>query len=194
MRKMILVHGWSGSPTSEPWFNWLKDESEKRGIEFIAPVMPNTNNPKMSEWVDKLRETIENLDEETYLVGHSMGCLTIIKYLSELINQRVAGIVFVAPWIELDKKSIEEEGEESVRIVKSWINEPINFENTKNSTEKILSIFSDNDPYVLLSNVKTFEKKLNSEIIIKNNEGHFNETCKINEILELVEDDNTNNK
>jgi len=187
MKKLYLVHGWGGGPASEPWFNWLKKECEKRDIEFIAPQMPDTNSPIMAKWVSKLSETINNLDEETYLVGHSMGCLAIINYLSKLENPKVSKIVLVAPWIELDESSIEEEGQESVEIVREWIKKPVDFTNAKNSTDKILSIFSDNDPFVTLSNINFFREKLDTEIIIKNNEEHFNKTKQINEIIEFIE-------
>jgi len=187
MKKVILIHGWGGSPTSEPWLIWLKEECEKRNLEFNAPEMPDTESPKMDEWISKIESLNLELDEESYFIGYSVGCQTIIRYLSKLDNPKLGGIIFVAPWTKLDEKSIEEEGEESVEIVKSWISVPINYKNAKNSTNNILAIFSDNDPYVPVSEADTFKEKLGAEIIIKNNKRHFNYNKELNEIMEFIE-------
>ncbi|MFH0711518.1 MAG: alpha/beta fold hydrolase [archaeon] len=192
MEKLILVHGWGGSPDGESWFGPLKKECEISGIKFIAPAMPDSDNPKMGEWVSKLKEVIGDLDENTCFVGHSIGCQTIIRYLSDVGgNIKVGGIVFVAPWTKLNEKSIEEEGEESVEIVKSWVGVPMDFEKARNHMTKVLAIFSDDDPYVPLSETKIFKKKLNSKIIVKSGEGHFNETEEIKDIMEFLKDDDT---
>ena len=36
--------------------------------------MPNTANPKIEEWVDYLNSKVDLLNEETYFIGHSIGC------------------------------------------------------------------------------------------------------------------------
>ncbi|MCR4284605.1 MAG: alpha/beta hydrolase [archaeon] len=188
MKKLVLIHGWGGSPNSEPWFEVLKAECEKKNIKFIAPQMPDTDNPVMDKWVAKLKESLKDLDNETIFVGHSMGCQTIIRYLSQLDRKTIIGpTIFVAPWTKLDQKSIEEEGPESVNIVKSWVSVPINFDEAKRHLNKVLAIFSTNDPYVPLSNMKIFEKIFDADIITKNNEEHFNKTKEIKEIMEFIE-------
>ena len=188
MARLILVHGWGGSPDGESWFEPLKKECEVNGIEFVSPAMPNTNNPKMGEWVSKLREVVGDLNGNTCFVGHSMGCQTIIRYLAGVEGSvKIGRVVFVAPWTKLDKKSIEEEGEESVEIVKSWIDVPINFEKARNHMTKILAIFSDDDPYVPLSEVEIFKEKLGAEIVVKKGQGHFNETKEIKDIMGFLD-------
>jgi len=194
MTKLYLIHGWGGSINSEPWFNWLDKKFEKRNLEMnlemIIPQMPDTNSPKIDEWIKKLNEIVD-LDSQTYFVAHSIGCQAVIRFLSQVKEDMdISGIVFVAPWIKLDEKSIEEEGPESVAVVESWISRPIDYENTRKFCSRVLSIFSDNDPYVPLSNVDIFRKELNSEIIIKSGEEHFNETKEINEIVEFIDNDN----
>ena len=188
MEKLILVHGWGGNPNSEPWFGSLKHQCKEKGIEFIAPAMPNTENPKMNEWISKLKEYSKDLDEQTYFVGHSMGCQTIIRYLSEIPNDvKVGNIVFVAPWIKLNMESIKEEGEESVKIAESWMNVPIRFDEANRHLTNVLAIFSDNDDWVPLSESETFKKRLGAEIIIKKGEGHFNKKKELKEIMEFLE-------
>ncbi len=187
MKKIYLIHGWGGSDSSEGWFGWLKEESKKLGIKVISFNMPNTDEPKIEEWIGFLKENAKDLDEETYFVGHSVGCQAILRYLEILdFGIKIGGVVFVAPWMELDKNTIEEEGEEVVEIARPWMETPIDFDKIKEHTNNFLCILSDNDPYVPLNNKEFFEEKFNAKLIIKNDEEHFNETEKIPEILEFV--------
>ena len=74
MKKVYLVHGWGGSDSSEGWFGWIKGELKKRKIELIAFNMPNTNEPKIDEWVGFLKNNVKNVDNREYHEGS--GCPT----------------------------------------------------------------------------------------------------------------------
>ena len=187
MKRAYLIHGWGGSDSSEGWFGWLKKELKDREIEVTSFNMPNTDEPKIKEWIGFLKENVKNINEETYFIGHSIGCQAILRFLEQLPeNIKIKACIFVAPWMHLDKKTIEEEGEEVVKIAKPWIETPIDFEKVKKHTPNFLTIFSDNDFYVPLSDSEIFKEKLNAKIIIKNNEEHFNETKEIKEIMDFI--------
>ena len=186
MKKAYLIHGWGGNPNSEGWFSWLREECKKRDIELIIPAMPDTNSPKIDEWINKIEETVSlNYNQEVYFIGHSIGCQAIMRYLDK-INKKINGIVFVAPWMKLDMNTIKKESKKVLDIAKPWVETPINFNKVKKLSGKIRGIFSDNDPYVPLSETKFFKEKLGAEIIIKENEGHFNNTDKIPEIIDFI--------
>lgn len=185
MKKVYLIHGWGGSNSSEGWFGWLKRELEAKDIELVIFPMPNTNNPKIEEWVGYMEEHVKDVDEETYFIGHSIGCQAILRYLEKLPEgKKVGGIIFIAGWFDLLEDCYE--SEEEKEIAQPWINTPINLEKVKEHTNKILAIFSDNDDCVPLSDEKLFKEKLNATTIVKNNEGHFNETQSIPEILSFI--------
>ena len=189
MKKLYLVHGWGGSPTSEGWFGWLMKECEKRDIIIEVPRMPNTENPIIKEWVGHLEKTC-NVDEETYFVGHSIGCQTIMRYLERLPkDKKIAGVGFVAGFFKLLETSWVAEDEEGIAkekaIAKPWIETPIDFDKVKSPTKNILAIFSDDDPCVSVSESKLFKERLGAKTFIKKNEGHFNTSKEIPEILEL---------
>lgn len=187
MKEIYLVHGWGGSDSSEGWFGWLKEKSREKNIEVISFNMPNTDKPKIEEWVGFLKEHVKDLDEETYFIGHSVDCQAVLRYLETLDSDIKIGVaVLVAPWMELDKNTLEEEGEEVVEIARPWMETPIDFDKVKKHTNNFLCILSDNDPYVPLTNKEFFEEKLGSEVVIKHNEEHFNETKEIPEIFEVV--------
>lgn len=182
MKRIYLIHGWGGNSNSEKWFSWMRDECEKRNIELIIPNMPNTKRPKIEEWMEKLNEIVD-VKTETYLIGHSIGCQAIMRFL-EQIKLRVKGVIFIAGRFNLIKESYEDDNEK--KTAKPWIETKIDFNKVKNNTDKIIAIFSDNDPYVSLSETKIFKEKLGAEIIIKRNEEHFNDTEKIEEVFNFI--------
>jgi len=185
MAKVYLIHGWGGCDSSEGWFGWLKGKLKKRKIETIGFNMPNTDYPKIEEWVGFLEENVKDIDEKTYLVGHSIGCQTILRFLEKLPKKtKIGGCIFVAGWFNLKEETYELE--EDRKIAEPWIKTPMDFKKIKQHTNHFMAIFSDNDPYVHLDNQKIFKEKLNAKIIIKNNEGHFNETEEIPQIISFI--------
>ena len=184
MKKVYLIHGWGGSSRGG-WFDWLKQELPKMNIKVDALEMPNTDYPKIEEWVGYLMNTVKEIDEETYFVGHSVGCQAIMRFLEKLPESiKIKGCVFVAGWFNLKEEASEDD--EDLKIARPWLETPIDFEKVKQHTNNFLAIFSDNDPYVPLSDKEIFKEKLNAEIIVKNNQGHFNEAEKIEEALKFI--------
>lgn len=181
MKRVYIIHGWGGSPR-EKMNEWLKGELQKRGYEVIVPEMPDTDEPKIKNWVEKIRKIVKNPDKNTYFIGHSVGCQGILRYLETLdLKTQIGGAVLIAPWIKLDEETIKEEGEESVRISKPWVETPIEWKKVKLHTNKFICILSDNDPYVPLSNGDFFKEKLGAEIIMEKNKGHYMESDRVKE-------------
>lgn len=185
MKKVYLVHGWDGSPSSEPWFKWLKQELPKMNVKIDALEMPHSKTPEIEEWVSYLMNTVKEIDRETYFIGHSIGCQAIMRYLEKLPESiKIAGCVFVAGFFNLKEEAYEDE--EDREIAKPWIETPISFEKIKNHTINFLAIFSKDDPDVPVSDSELFKERLGAKIILKNNEEHFNKTGEIQEILEFI--------
>ena len=186
MSKVIIVHGWGGN-SEQNWMPWIKEELEDKGFEAVTLDMPDTEHPKIKSWVSYLESHVDKPSEEVHFIGHSIGCQAILRYL-EKINTKVGKTVLVAPWIHLDENTIKEEGEESVQISKPWMEMPINFKKIK-KLSKFTCIFSDNDPYVPLSDTEIFKKELNAEIVIEHNKEHFTDNeyeSILNKFLEMT--------
>jgi hypothetical protein len=182
VKRVFIIHGWGGFP-EEAWIPWLKKELQKKGFEVFNPAMPDTNNPKIDVWINALKKLVGIVDEETYFVGHSIGCQAILRYLETLDKKiKVGNVVLVAPWLHLDAQTIKEEGEESVNIAKPWVETPINFEKIVLHIKKITCIFSDSDPFVPLSDAKLFKQKLNAKTIIEKSKGHFSQSDEIKQL------------
>ena len=156
-RRVFVVHGWEGYP-KEGWFPWLSEELSKKGFKVHVLPMPNSESPKIEEWVSFLAKNVGEIDEKTVLVGHSIGCQTIWRYLESLKeDERIAGAVLVAPWIRLNAENALQD-EESRTIAKPWLETPIDWEKVKKHCGKFVVILSDDDPYVYLEDGKFFEE------------------------------------
>lgn len=189
MKKAFIIHGWDGSP-NEPMHQWLKEELTKEGYEVHIPSMPNPEVPVIEEWVQTIINEATKAsapDEEALFVGHSVGCQAVLRAIEVLAEGvKVGGIILIAPWMELDKQTIEEEGEEVIEIARPWMETPINFEKIKSHTDTIFAIFSDNDPYVPVSQKDVFEKELGAETMVLEGYGHFSPADNVREVAPVM--------
>ena len=184
-KKVFIVHGWGGSP-KENWLPWLKKELENRGFEVFVPQLPDPDNPRIQNWIPALAKVVGIPDEQTYFVGHSMGCQTIARYLEGLPeNIKVGGAVFVAGFF---KRLTGLEDEPGVPETDAhWLGTPLDLAKVKSHLPKSIALFSDNDPYVPLDNQDDYRDKLGSKIIIEHNMGHFNESAGVTELPVALE-------
>ncbi len=184
MKRVFIIHGWDGNP-EEAWIVWLKKKLSEKGFEVFAPAMPNTDEPVIEEWVNFLENLVGEPDENTYFVGGSIGCQTILRYLEKIKGKKVGGVVFVAGWFNLSEFTFKEEpaDEEEARIIaKPWLENPIDIKQIRKSTKNIVAIFSDNDPYVSISDKDIFHEKLGAKIIIESKKGHFRDIDGVKEL------------
>jgi len=163
MKKAIIVHCWDGYP-EYCWYPDVKKELEKKGFEVLVPAMPDTNVPNLSKWLPKLKEIAGTPDEDTYLIGHSIGCITIMRYLESLSEkQKIGGAIFVAGFTD----------DLGFKELKNFFETPINFKKIKLNSKQFVDIISDNDPYVPLDRGDIIKEKLGAEVIVKHNAKHF---------------------
>ncbi|MEI8060803.1 MAG: alpha/beta fold hydrolase [Candidatus Berkelbacteria bacterium] len=184
MKKVIIVHGWGGNPSGD-WFPWLKEKLEANSVEVIVPAMPDTLRPTIDAWVSALADAAGNIDEDTILVGHSIGCQTILRFVEKLPeNTKIGGIILVAAWLHLSDETWDEEY--TKEIAKPWLETPINFEKIKNHTKNVVCIQSEDDPYVPVADAAIFEEKLVAKIILLKNSGHIAAEDGITDLPEVL--------
>ena len=136
------------------------------------PQLPEAGSPRIHNWVQKLSEVVGIADENTYFVGHSMGCQTIARYLETLPEGvKIGGAIFVAGFFK--RLTGLEDDPDVQKTEKHWLDAPLNLAKVKSHLPKSVAIFSDNDPYVPLDNQDDFRDKLGSKIIIEHKKGHF---------------------
>ena len=182
MKRVFRIHGWDGRPDNH-WFPWLSLELKADGFEVFAPQMPHAAEPKVSEWLSFLREYVGRPDKDTYFVGHSLGCITIARYLAELSGTpsasgispskegerkkkegvRVGGCVFVAGF----------SGNISIPEIREFYELPFDAEKAKLHSDKFVMIFSDNDERVPMGKSLEFAKQLGAKTILERGKNHF---------------------
>lgn len=171
MKRVIIVHGWDGYP-EEGWFPWLKKELEARGFEVLVPQLPDAESPRIYKWIPELAKVVGVADEQTYFVGHSMGCQTIARYLESLPDGvQVGGAVFVSGFFK--HLSGLEDDPDIRETNQHWLGTPLDLQKVRSHLPKSVAIFSDDDPWVPLDNQDDFRDRLGSEIVIEYCKGHF---------------------
>lgn len=167
-KRAFIIHRWDGLPDGD-WYPWLRDELEQKGFKVTVPAMPDTSEPKIGAWVSHLRKIAGQPDEDTYFIGHSIGCQAIMRYL-ETSNAKIGGLIFVAGWFHL--KNLE--NEEVEEIAGPWLTTPINFPRIKERTSKITVFLSSNDPFdYSKENEIGFKELLSARVFMETNLGHF---------------------
>ena len=181
-KRVIIVHGWEGSPTAD-WLGWATEAFQAKGYEVITPLMPDTNNPVIAKWVDHLKSVAGTVDEDTYFIGHSIGCQAIMRFL-ETADAKVGGAIFVAGWFNL--KNLE--SKESEEIAKPWIQTSIDYAKVKMNLPRSIVILGDNDPWVPFEETKRdFETRLGSEVVTISGAEHITSDNDFGPFPQLVE-------
>lgn len=163
MPRVFLVHGWEGNPKNH-WFPWLERELRARYFEVYAPSMPKPGEPRLEVWVSHLADWVGKPQEDTFFVGHSLGCITVVRYLLKQPPERkVGGCVFVAGFTS----SL------GFNEISDFETEPHEVERARNRMNRVVCIISDMDPVVPLERATEFAKLLDAKIIIHPGKGHF---------------------
>ncbi len=189
MKRAFIIHGWGGNP-EEGWFPWAKNELEKRGFEVHVPAMPDAfgkEQPQIQPRINIIREAVGTPDENTYFIGHSIGCQSIDRYLETLPPEtKIGGVVYVAGWLTL--KGLEDYDEEDKEAAKPWLETPIDFEKVRKISPKSVAIFTKDDPFVDPGNAEFYKEKLGSKTIILELGEHLNDESDTKELPVVLEE------
>ncbi len=181
MKRAFLIHGWDGRPDNH-WFPYLSLELKANGFDVSAPQMPHASEPKVKEWLSFLTDYVGKPDQDTYFVGHSLGCIAIARYLSELSDDtnserdtkvrrgnkkneevKIGGCVFVAGF----------SGRLEIPEIREFYEVPFDPSKAKARCDKFVMIFSDNDPYVPMEKSLAVAGQVGARTILERGRGHF---------------------
>ena len=82
---VFIFHGTEGNP-EENWFPWLEQKLEEKGCKVFVPQFPSPPliPAKISEWSEVLKNYEQFIDENTIIIGHSLGGVFALKVLEKL--------------------------------------------------------------------------------------------------------------
>ncbi len=177
MKRVLIVHGFQGRPDTG-WKPWIATELEKKGFKVFVPFMPDPYHPKANEWVTKMAEIVGRPDKGTYLIGHSLGCPAILRYLETLDkNQQAGGAIFVAaPAVSRGYSDIE-----------NFFEKPFDWKRIRAACAKFVVIHSEDDKIVPVEHTFFYQKNLGAEIVITKGMGHFSSEEGIVEVPVVLE-------
>lgn len=111
MKRAVIIHGMPGkeeyydsacvAPSQNHWFPWLHRQLQLVDVFVQTPEMPTPWEARYEEWTAVLDGF--KPDENTMLVGHSLGGGFLVRWLSEF-NGKVGRVVLVAPWLDPHKE------------------------------------------------------------------------------------------
>jgi len=163
MKEATIIHLYEGYP-EYCWYPRTKQELEKLGFMVHVPQMPDPDNPRQDLWVARLKETIRNPDTGVYLIGHSIGAVTILRYLEELPeNKKTGGAVLVAGFTD----------DMGYEVFSNFFTRTLDFGRIRNKADHFTVIVSDDDPYIDMKYGYELSEKLNGELIVKRNMKHM---------------------
>ncbi|MFA5357719.1 MAG: class I tRNA ligase family protein [archaeon] len=152
----VLLYGFEGSPDTD-FHPWLKKELESRGYRVSVPKMPNTNDPNPIEQADYVLKNCK-FDENTVLLGHSLGSVVALKVVEKLnkpIKKLILAAAFAQPGFKGNFKGPFEKKFD-------W---KFDFEKIKKNTKEIFILRHSNDPIVPSERSDYLKEKLGGTII-----------------------------
>ena len=191
MKKVFIVHGFGGIPNAG-WIPWLMEELAKKKVYACALPMPDSKRPVVSKWIEEITHAVDNApDDEIFLVGHSLGASTVLKYLEQIPEgKKISGAVLMSGFVS----PLEPENPESkYRAIDSFFTPEINLEKIKNKSDKFVVFHSTDDPAVPFSQALKISSGLGCKLVKVDKGGHFyilaEPICyEIPEVFEILEE------
>lgn len=194
-QQVLIIHGGNTFDNYEKYIQFLKEYSfnieklrqkkdwkdllqDKLGYRFdvLQPCMPNKVNAQYKEWKIWFEKIISIIDDNVIFIGHSLGGIFLVKYLSENIYPKTIKALFVISAPFNDEGLDEPLG--SFRL-----NKPL--ENIQKQVGRIFLYHSKDDDVVPFSQMSLYKKLLPKAIQVQfEDRGHF----KQEEFPELVKD------
>jgi uncharacterized protein len=181
MQNALILHGIYGHP-DENWFPWLKEKFETKGMTVNVPHLP-THEPLLPEhWWNALSQFKDHINEETILIGHSLGVAFALKIIEK---QPVKAAFFVA-------SAWGKTGNKFDPVMHAVADQEFDWEKIREHCSTFTIFHSDNDPYLKLERAETLAKHLQTSVTVIPDAGHFNEDTGYTEFdLLLREIENT---
>lgn len=189
MKNYFIIHG-SFVDSNVDWYPWLKKELKRIGQNVIAPNFPvGLDIQNYEAWKKELDKYKEYINGNTIFVAHSIEPIFIVKYVMEN-NINIDSLYSISGFNGLINIKDFDKVNQSF-----FVN---NISAFKNICHNRISFFSDNDPFVPYTLLETFSKKIEAEVHVIKNVGHFIEDDGYTTFPELLktikENDNLNQK
>ncbi|HYH96978.1 RBBP9/YdeN family alpha/beta hydrolase [Hyalangium sp.] len=170
-RPLFIVPRWAGRPDTD-FYSWLEAQirEARQGLSSVRTLdMPHPAQPTIEAWVGALATAVGPTPApSTVLMGHSVGCQAVLRYLATLPPGHVIdGALLVAAWWDVDKPW---------ESIVPWIETPVDLARVRAAARRFVVLLSDNDPFTAdhARNRRLWEERLGAEVVLAPGARHFN--------------------
>ncbi|MFT9063613.1 MAG: alpha/beta fold hydrolase [Acetobacter persici] len=163
-KQFVIVHGYMASPEAH-WFPWLKAQLEQAGAAVHVPALPCSQNPDPQLWAETLETVLPHLNERTVLIGHSLGCVTLLRHvLSRPEGETLGGYVLVSGF---------DQPLQTLPQLDAFTARPLDYADLQRRAAFRASVFSDNDQIVAPQLSRALAAALETTTLQVPGGGHF---------------------
>lgn len=159
---IYIVHGIIATSQSN-WYPWLERKVSEKGIFIKTLNMPNSDQPILHEWMEYLNKELSSLNENTILIGHSLGCVAILNYLNSQKNLKIKAAIWVSGFIE--KTPISQ--------VQEFVDVQLNYQKINKQIQYQIAITAKDDDIIPYTYTKEMETKLDINTFVLETGKHF---------------------
>lgn len=178
-KKIYVIHGYNAS-ASRHWFPWLEKKlisGNKMSVKVLD--MPSPAKPKLEEWIGELSESIEKLDQNTFFVAHSLGCIALLDYFETLKElPEIGGIIFVSGF---NHKLV------NIPEINDFIHTGIDYKKIIRAVASRVVVTAENDEIVPTEFSKELADNLDAKLYQLSAGGHFLDSDGFSEFPEIYE-------
>ena len=179
LMKVFIIHGYQSSP-EQHWFPWLATKIEQMGSQCEIVHLQGSDQPDFATWRQNLEAQVHPLNEQTIIVAHSLGCISVLDYLSEALNGRLIKAIFMVAGFNENLTALPELNQ---FVQQAKLNDAL----LRFRIQQRYSLFSCNDPFVPAPLSIRFGQLLNAQMIEVKKAGHFIQSDGLSEFPQLWE-------
>lgn len=132
-------------------------------VEIIA--MPTPQTPKLDEWLNQLAQAAKDMDSDTYFVAHSLGCITLLRFLlRQTSSQPIGGLVLVSGFAQ----SLP-----TLPILDEFVEKPLDYDQLIQLASRRTGIAAKDDPIVPYAFSKELMEHIEGDFFEVDKGGHF---------------------
>lgn len=174
---IVIVHGYTASSQAN-WFPWLKEELEQRGHTVTVLDMPNPQAPVPDQWDAYLKRAVPECNERTFLVGHSLGCVAILRFLQQTSVACAGGALLVSGFVQ---------PLETLPELTPFVRDALDFEKLRHLIQRRAVLTAVDDDIVSCESSRHLAQQLDAQLAVLPQGGHFIDRDGITQLPEALE-------
>lgn len=180
MKNAFIVHGTYGYPT-ENWIPWLQKKLEADGYTVMVPQFPTPEHQTLEDWMAVFEQYRDEMNDETILIGHSVGATFLLSVL-ETLQTPVKATCFIGGFAS----QLTKENPLLQVLLSTFVDKEFNWPVIRDRAGRVYVIQGDDDPYVPFEKAGELARNLQTELTIVRGGGHFDEQSGHTQLPELL--------